>query len=192
MIAKVVRIDQAEPVRGPKGERGKVLELLRWLCRKAEELGCLPEALFRGCREVLGVGEFETARAVLRGAGSRWALTPSELEFVRGLLAGSGGTGSARRLETPRWDRRAMELWWRGVCVRRYRHDAANQRAVLNAFQAQEWRRRLVKPLPRVSGINVKVQLRWTIRGLNEGQNPKCVRFCGDGTGLGVCWEAII
>jgi hypothetical protein len=191
MTAKVVRIDQVEPFRGPKGERGKAVELLRWLCRKAEELGCSPAALFRGCQELLGAGEFETAQEVLRGAGARWALTPSELEFARGLLAGSGGTGSARRLETPRWDRPAMELWWRGVCIRRYRHDAANQRAVLDAFEEEDWPNRLDDPLPSAKQMSRKQRLHQTIQGLNKGQKPQQLWFRGDGTGQGVCWEPI-
>jgi hypothetical protein len=106
------------------------------------------------------------------------------------LLTAAGaavrGVGGA----VPVWDAVLGVLSWLGECVRRFRHDAANQRALLDAFQARGWVRRLDDPLPRAAGVKAKTRLRETIKGLNRGQKPLRLRFRGDGTG-GVCWEPV-
>jgi hypothetical protein len=113
---------------------------------------------------------------------------PDALTALRALLGDLGGVGAEER---PHWDGRSLQLWWRGQCIREYRNDAANQRLILDTFEARGWPNRLSDPLPRQSGINVKVRLRETIKGLNQGQRPWRLRFRGDGTGLGVRWEPI-
>jgi hypothetical protein len=88
----------------------------------------------------------------------------------------------------PYWDHAAMELWWKGECIRRYRHDAASQCRVLDAFEENDWARRINDPLPRQGRGSIKVQLHDAIKRLNAGQ--KRLLFRGDGSGRGVRWVA--
>jgi hypothetical protein len=124
-----------------------------------------------------------------RGASGELVLTASGAEFIRYLLGEVRGGKPEESGDRPRWDRMMLQLWWRGECIREYRNDAANQRLVLDGFEEHRWPRRLADPLPRERGVNVKVRLRETIKGLNRGQKPQRLCFRGDGTGLGVVWE---
>jgi hypothetical protein len=182
--------------------RGTLLMLLREY-EKALDLGCQPGD-FHPVREDPACGEVAEGslaslldaphfqlRSAARGASCRLVLTASGADFVRCLLGGNGDGIAESVEEKPRWDGHLLQLWWRGDCIREYRHDATNQRIVLDAFAAQGWPRRLDDPLPRERGVNVKTRLRETIKGLNRGQRPRMLLFHGDGTGLGVRWEAI-
>jgi hypothetical protein len=74
--------------------------------------------------------------------------------------------------------------------IRRFRGDAANQRAVLDAFEARGWPARIDDPLPRGSRVRPKVRRRETVKALNAGLAPRSIRFFSDGRGLGIRWEA--
>ncbi len=39
--------------------------------------------------------------------------------------------------------------------------------------------------------IDCKERLKFTIRRLNAGQKEGRIRFFGDGTGEGICWESL-
>jgi hypothetical protein len=55
---------------------------------------------------------------------ARYAAMPAKVAAIRGsAIAGR-----------PTWDGRARQLWWRGEVVKTYWHDAANQRALRQAF----------------------------------------------------------
>ncbi len=99
------------------------------------------------------------------------------------------GAGPAER---PVWDDAARELSWHCRLVKRFRHDAANQRLILTAFQELDWAPRIDDPLPREAGVNAKVRLRETVKSLQRGQKPLVLCFHADGTGCGLRWEAII
>jgi hypothetical protein len=216
MIAKRLRIDLAarEPALG--GELRAFLLLLLQACEGcegAEELDHAPGDLAPVRDEFASGGVAVTLTALRRaggvelradrcsrptnrvriaerGASCHLVLHPSGAEFLRAFLAGADG-GAKGAADLPHWDGRLLQLWWRDVCIREYRHDAANQRLVLDAFEANHWPKRLDDPLPRERGVNVKVRLCETIKGLNRGQRPHQLRFRGDGTGLGVRWEPI-
>lgn len=46
-------------------------------------------------------------------------------------------------------------------------------------------------PLPPKPEIVCKERLKFTIRRLNAGQKESRIRFFGDGTGEGICWESL-
>ena len=143
----------------------------------AAELRSL-EALLHGAPPGLEDAELagRLARVLLRAAGD-----PS----LAALAAAAGGRASAR----PLWDRDRGVLWWAGVVVKRVRPDGANQRAVLDAFQAQGWPAFVADPLTHCRGIRVKTRLRQTIRSLNE-RLAGPFRFRAGGPLRGVLWEA--
>ena len=91
--------------------------------------------------------------------------------------------------ERPIWNSPAGTLWFQGRLVKRFRNDAALQRCVLDALQATAWTGCPDNPLPACNGINRKRQLKHTIKDLNRGQHPRCIRFRGDGRG-GICCES--
>jgi hypothetical protein len=93
--------------------------------------------------------------------------------------------------EIPRWDAVAGKLWWQGGVLKCLRHDAINQRRILDAFEEQGWQRRIDDPLPGSRGLARKSRLREALRGLNRGQRVPALRFRTDGSGTGICWEII-
>ena len=66
---------------------------------------------------------------------------------------------------------------------------AGNQETVLAAFEEEGWPRRIDDPLPPRGALVPKYRLHFTIQCLNQGQLSQLIRFFGDGTGEGVCWE---
>ena len=91
----------------------------------------------------------------------------------------------------PRWDGDARELWWNGAVCKTFRHDAAHQRAVLDAFQGRRWRRRIDNPWLQGDASNRKKRLQQTVKNLNRGLGGQRIRFEMDGTGEGVRWREI-
>jgi hypothetical protein len=97
----------------------------------------------------------------------------------------------ARAEERPYWNGEEGTLWWGGEVVKVLRHDAVNQRCVLDALQGQGWPRHLADPLPKRSRRSPKKCLRQTIDGLNRRQEgPVRVCFHADRRG-GLRWEGI-
>jgi hypothetical protein len=91
--------------------------------------------------------------------------------------------------EKPRWDADAHQLLWRGTVIKTFRHDAANQRRVLQAFQDRDWPSRIDDPLPVTAGVRRKLRLRETVKSLNRGLHGSGIRFRMDGTTSGAFWE---
>ncbi len=141
-------------------------------------VGCAP----RGRRGRPGRG---AAPPRVRPA-SRLLLTEQGVVFARSLLGEAADDGAESR---PSWRAALGELWRSGACVKQLRHEAANQRGVLAAFEEAGWPSRLADPLPPEPGVNPKTRLRETVRSLNRGQ--RCIRFRMDGTGLALRWQAI-
>ncbi len=75
------------------------------------------------------------------------------------------------------------------VALKRFRQPATNQEIVLSAFQDDGWPPRIDDPLPGKAGQDSKGRLHDTIKRLNSAQHPWLIRYYGDGTGYGVCWE---
>ena len=82
-------------------------------------------------------------------------------------------------------------LWFRGLTVKHVRHDAANQRCVLHAFQTQAWVQLIEDPLPHDPGIMRKKRRLQTVKTLNQRQSPRTIRFYTDGNGR-IGWAMFI
>ena len=89
----------------------------------------------------------------------------------------------------PHWDDEKRELYYGETLVKKFKLPAPNQRAVLVAFEEENWPGRIDDPLPPKSGIESKRRLHDTINSLNRNQKKFLVHFSGDGSGAGICWE---
>jgi hypothetical protein len=104
---------------------------------------------------------------------------------VRGSeLRAVGHTGSK-----PRWDFELRVLFLENHVVRKFKRPAPHQELIIASFQELEWDRRIDDPIPQEKGMDPKERLHDTIKKLNRGQSNQLIRFYGDGTGRGVCWE---
>jgi hypothetical protein len=91
----------------------------------------------------------------------------------------------------PQWDRQCRVLRVGQCVVKQYRRPSPNQDMVLAAFQKEDWPHRIDDPLPPQGEQEPKCRLHDTIKWLNRHQEHRLIRFLGDGTGEGVCWELI-
>jgi hypothetical protein len=93
---------------------------------------------------------------------------------------------ASARSGVPVWNEGSGRLFWRGQEIKRFSQQAANQRAVLRAFQEAGWDESIENPL---SGEyrDRQQRLHDIIKSLNRGQGA--LRFHGGGTGRGVWWE---
>jgi hypothetical protein len=89
----------------------------------------------------------------------------------------------------PQWDAVYRELRVGKCVVKEYRVPSLNQESILLAFQEEGWPHRIDDPLPPQENIEPKCRLHDTIKRLNRSQKNPLIRFRGDGTGEGVCWE---
>ncbi len=89
----------------------------------------------------------------------------------------------------PEWNKDIGELSVDGVLVKTFSQPAPNQRRVLNAFQEEEWPRRVDDPLPFSHEIDPKRRLSETVRSLNDNRKNDALHFECDGTGEGVIWS---
>lgn len=137
---------------------------------------------------------------------SCFVLTPLGVEFVRSLLTGpkvgsaaslcqcgENGRGCLRQLsDTPRWDRDRQELRLGAVVVKQFKVPAVNQEKVLAAFEEEGWPVHVDDPLSPQADQDPKRRLHDTINSLNRSQKQPLIRFYGDGSGQGLCWERIL
>ncbi len=91
----------------------------------------------------------------------------------------------------PVWDDQRHELRLGGILVKRFKWRAANQEAVLAAFQEEGWPPRIDDPLPPVAETDPKRRLSDAIKCLNRKQKNPLLRFSGDGTGEGILWDLV-
>jgi len=89
----------------------------------------------------------------------------------------------------PKWDRDRQELRWGPIVIKRFRVPAANQETVLAVFEEESWPTRIDNPLPWHPDQTPKRRLLETIKSLNRNRKQPLIRFVGDGSGNGVCWE---
>jgi hypothetical protein len=122
---------------------------------------------------------------------SELGLARAEHLLVEGALAAcselTGAVRSLLQMDRPFWD--GTTLWWRGHVVKAL-GAAANQRCVLDAFQAAGWKKSVRVVLPPSDCAKVKVRRRETVRSLNQGQGPAHIKFHADGDG-GFSWEVV-
>lgn len=188
--------DFAVPIRHLQ-ELGLIETDLRWLVRK---------------------GYVEHAREVtLEGDDGRVFRSTGNLTFMRRtcfVLTEAGVAKSRSVSETPAilpnethivlvgdvqaaqepvvcWDAEARNLRVNGQLVKRFKWPAANQEAVLGAFQEEGWPYRVDDPLPPQPEQDSKRRLSDTIKCLNHKQTNELIHFRGDGTGEGVIWELL-
>jgi hypothetical protein len=111
--------------------------------------------------------------------------------------AGAGGVSSFSMESVPPaalkpvWDNAHRELRYNGQVVKRYRVPAANQQAILEAFQEDGWPEFIDDPIPPDPDQDSKRRLNVTIKSLNRNQLAPLLRFHGNGNGLQIHWEAI-
>jgi hypothetical protein len=89
---------------------------------------------------------------------------------------------------TPTWDSDRQQLRVGRVIVKEFKVPAANQEAILAAFQEEGWCPRIDDPLAPKLNQDSKRRLHDTINSLNRNQKHSLVRFLGDGKGEGVRW----
>ena len=89
----------------------------------------------------------------------------------------------------PRWDRDRQELKVGSIVIKRFKVPAANQEAILAAFEEEGWPPRIDDPLSPHSEQTPKRRLQETIKSLNRNQKRSLIHFLGDGSGQGVRWE---
>ncbi len=91
----------------------------------------------------------------------------------------------------PSWDAQRRELWVEGSLVKRFRQQSSNQQAILDAFQAANWPRRIADPLPLQPEQCPKRRLHDAVKCLNRHHRHEAIRFTGDGSGRGILWEQL-
>ena len=91
----------------------------------------------------------------------------------------------------PQWDTAYRQLRVGQYVVKKYRLPSPNQVSVLAAFEKEGWPYRINDPLSPQDEINTKVRLHDTIKRLNRHHKHCVIRFRGDGTGEGVCWQYV-
>jgi len=143
------------------------------------ELERLTEAVHRAS------GVIAETREMLQRADE----TPRALRIHTGAPEGEGANDAADVPTVPHWDAETRTLSVGRRMVKRYRVPSKNQETVLAAFQEEGWPRRINDPLPYRAGLKAKYRLHFTIGRLNRCGLESFIRFFGDGTGEGVCWE---
>jgi len=91
----------------------------------------------------------------------------------------------------PQWDVEYRTLRVGQHVIKKYLVPARNQEAILAAFQEEGWSHRIFDPLPPQADIDPKCRLHDAIKCLNRLHKHQLIRFRGDGTGEGVCWEFV-
>jgi hypothetical protein len=162
---------------------------LRWL---------LHQRYIQHAREITKPGsgqrEFELIGNFMLPDDSCFVLTDEAFEMFRGAftLESSPAEAVADALQAkiqPVWEARTRELFVGGLLVKRFKQPAASQETILTAFQEESWSSRIDDPLPPQAHRDAKRHLHDTINNLNRHQLRSIIRFLGDGTGEGVCWE---
>jgi hypothetical protein len=124
------------------------------------------------------------ATELLRSQPKRHAAEPNHsVNNVRHVV----GNGEAHAV-TPTWDSDRQQLRVGRMIVKEFKVPAANQEAILAAFQEEGWCPRIDDPLAPKLNQDSKRRLHDTINSLNRNQKNALIRFLGDGKGEGVRW----
>jgi hypothetical protein len=92
---------------------------------------------------------------------------------------------------SPTWDSDRQQLRVGRIIVKEFKVPAANQEAILAAFQEEGWCPRIDDPLAPKLNQDSKRRLHDTINSLNRNQKHALIRFLGDGKGEGVRWSFV-
>jgi hypothetical protein len=104
-------------------------------------------------------------------------------------LSDDGDGIAASPVAIPYWNQDKRVLYVGQQIVKQYRVPSPNQEAILRAFEEEGWPHHIDDPLRIQAEHEPKCRLHFTIHRLNQSQKPRLVRFFGDGTGEGICWE---
>ncbi len=115
----------------------------------------------------------------------------SNVSATNNRSSGRSTTALKTERSLPTWDLERRELCINGMVVKRFKWTAANQEAVLAAFEEEGWPHRIDDPLPPQPEQDSKRRLSDTIKCLNRKQLNELIHFRGDGTGEGVTWELV-
>ncbi len=138
---------------------------------------------------------FQPAGRLIFSQRSCFVLTDKGATWAQALKERISGHAEASAKPTdllaavPNWDVDSRILRLNQVVIKRFRWPAANQEAILCAFQEEGWPRRVFDPLPPRADQASKRRLADTIKCLNRKQAMHLIHFRGDGTGEGVLWE---
>ena len=113
------------------------------------------------------------------------------IQFPKPSLGMAGSDSQVYPPANPHYDRKRRVLRLGNRLVKQFRRPAGNQESVLVAFQEEGWPDRIDDPLRPSSEQDPKVRLNFTVRRLNGCQTHRLIRFFGDGTGRGFCWEPL-
>jgi hypothetical protein len=150
-------------------------------CRLVAKLQCALESLTETVNQALEV--ISEGRAILAKFEE-----PDVIRFDEALAARDGNL-SAEVTRPPLWNPTTRTLSIGDRVVKQFRVPAHNQEAILAAFQEEGWPNRIDDPLPYSAGVKAKYRLHFTIGRLNGDSRQSLIRFFGDGTGEGICWE---
>lgn len=98
---------------------------------------------------------------------------------------------AAHQAIKPHWDAVSRKLWYGDTLVKRFRVPAESQCLILTVFQEEGWPPCIDDPLPGEDGSNRWYRMKKAIHMLNEAQENPLIKFHGNGTGDGICWEYV-
>jgi hypothetical protein len=130
------------------------------------------------------------ANALLRSMPRRRSTDNRDSNAVNRRRAAADSNGHVGTL-TPTWDSDRQQLRVGRVIVKEFKVPAANQEAILAAFQEEGWVPRIDDPLAPQLNQDSKRRLHDTINSLNRNQKHPLLRFLGDGKGEGIRWEFV-
>jgi hypothetical protein len=175
---------------------GLSASVLRWLA----SMGYVEHAI-EVTKPQDSVRKFLPNRNLSFQAKTCFVLTDAGASFVAALTGASFphhfqgtyacGRSLAQSSLIPLWASESRSLSVGGVLVKRFRIASPNQVAILAAFQEEGWPRRIDDPLRPQAHQVAKCRLHDTIKCLNRHHLQRILRFRGDGTGEGVCWEFV-
>jgi hypothetical protein len=128
------------------------------------------------------------ANALLRSAPRRRASDARDSSALNRRRPAADSNNQSSTL-TPTWDCDRQQLRVGRVIVKEFKVPAANQEAILAAFQEEGWVPRIDDPLAPQLNQDSKRRLHDTINSLNRNQKQSLIRFLGDGKGEGIRWE---
>jgi hypothetical protein len=111
------------------------------------------------------------------------------IALENGPPADNGLNGTTHVAVKPWWNSTRRELGLNGTVVKRFRVPAQNQELILRAFEEEGWPDHIDDPLPVHGEIDPPTRLHDAINRLNGCQIHRLLRFSGNGSGTGVCWE---
>jgi hypothetical protein len=143
----------------------------------------------RSFRSIGGYTFRDDTCLILTDSGAAWARSLNGRHLGNGSSPDRFGKNGIALATTPTYDLDLRQLRIGGHIAKQLRQKAECQEQILDAFQEQNWPRRIANPLSLAPGCDPKQHLRQAISNLNHHQKRPCVRFHADGTGDGVLWE---